>query len=363
MKVSTIFLLLISSICEHAVGQMDIKQDLISKVKKYYQDREIGSYRVLSKFKSSISEDTTISEYICSYKKSGDKCIYRIMYTGDSVQLIFDGDSYYSIFPFYKKYIKDAPSKSSHLSYKRHVEDLPPCNLSELINKLNKSHVEVKDQIYIANLGNTFYQFDRLDGHLKKITEILFSKDGIQFKEVGISYIFDKSIPVIEKDQINDFLKEYSKAGNNEIFIKPKISKDDIGKKFPLFNIKSVLGVEYTNSSVSGKFVLIDLFYESCMPCIQSIPYLNALTNNYPNLIVIGIDPVLRDTLNMSRFIKRYDIKYDIIVGNYARDFWNLIQITGYPTTYLIDPNGNLSLLHNGFSRKFFKAVQTKTGN
>ena len=286
------------------------------------------------------------------------------MYTGDNGELIFDGDSYYHIDNFYKKYIKYSPSKSSGLSYKEFVENLPPCNLVELINILkNKSHIEIKDSIFIVNEGNRFYQFDRSDGRLKKKIEINISREGVQYKELEINYNFDKSLPVIENYQISDFLKKYAKVGKNEIYVQPKISKDNIGKKFPLFSIKSVSGVEYTNSSVSGKFVLIDLFYESCMPCIQSIPYLNELTNKYPNLIVIGIDPVLRDTLNMSKFIKRYDIKYDIIVGNYARDFWNLIQISGYPTTYLIDPNGNLSLLHNGFNRKFFKDVQTKVRN
>ena len=356
------FLLLLLS--NYTIGQVDIKEDLFAKMKKYYNERESGGYQVLFKFKSTISEDTTIAEFICSYKKVGDKCIYRVMYPVDSGQLIFDGANYYSIDKFYKKYREYGPSKSNGLSYKEFVEDLPPCNLVELINKLKyKSQVVIRGSLYVANEGNSFYQFDRSDGHLKKIIEINIFKEGIQYKELAINYNFDKPIPVIENYQISDFLKEYSKVGKNEIYVQPKISRNNVGKKFPLFNFKSISGIEYTNNSFLGKFVLIDLFYESCMPCIQSIPYLNELKVKYSGLIVIGIDPVLSDTLNMSRFIKRYDIHYDIIVGNSARTFWNLVQINGYPTTFLIDPEGNLILLQSGFSRKFFKAVRTKVGN
>ena len=359
--VPILFLLLFS---KYTIGQSDIKQDLFSKMKKYYQERESGGYQVLFKYKSSISEDTTNAEFICSYKKVGDKCIYRVMYTVDSGQLIFDGDNYYSIDKFYKKYKEYVPLKSYGLSYKEFVENLPPCNLIELINKLkDKSHVVIQDSVYVANEGNTFYQFDRSDGHLKKIIEINISKDGVQYKELVINYNFDNSISVIENYQTGDFLKEYSKVGKNEIYVQPKISKDNLGKKFPLFNIKSISDIEYTNNSFLGKFVLIDLFYESCMPCIQSIPYLNELKVKYPDLMVIGIDPVLSDTLNMSRFIKRYDIKYDIIVGTSARTFWNLVKITDFPTTFLIDRKGNLVFLHIGFSRKFFKAVRNKVSN
>lgn len=95
-------------------------------------------------------------------------------------------------------------------------------------------------------------------------------------------------------------------------------------------------------SDYRGKWVFINYWATWCVPCRQEVPALEQLSQKYPDKIaVIGInfDGVQDKILNM--FAKdnglTYPLASQIGIAKYAKN-----TITAVPTTFVLDPQGNL---------------------
>jgi cytochrome c biogenesis protein CcmG, thiol:disulfide interchange protein DsbE len=98
-----------------------------------------------------------------------------------------------------------------------------------------------------------------------------------------------------------------------------------------------------------GRVVLVDFWASWCVPCRQSLPWLNEMQAKYRDrgLVVIGVN-VDRERTAAERFLRDTPAQFDIIYdpdGSLAQRF----QVPGMPSSYLIGRDGEIAGQHIGF--------------
>jgi thiol-disulfide isomerase/thioredoxin len=112
-------------------------------------------------------------------------------------------------------------------------------------------------------------------------------------------------------------------------------------------------GVEWFNTAgplrmkdLKGKIVLLDFWTYCCINCIHILPDLEKLEKKYPNqLVVIGVHSAKFNAEKLSKNIKEAILRYNIehpVVNDANHAIWNAYNARGWPTFWLVDPEGNL---------------------
>ncbi len=124
----------------------------------------------------------------------------------------------------------------------------------------------------------------------------------------------------------------------------------DEGDRAPDFQARSVNGdAEVVLHKLRGKIVLVDFWASWCAPCNAAMPQLEKLSKDYPadQFVVLGVnvDKKLEDA---RRALERRPVSY----ANASDPTGMLPKRFGLetmPTTYLIDQDGVVRLVHRGF--------------
>ena len=111
------------------------------------------------------------------------------------------------------------------------------------------------------------------------------------------------------------------------------------GQKAPLGPFKTINGESYDAASLAGKIVIVNFWFMSCAPCRAEMPALNKLVEEYKgkNVLFIGFSTDKADRLKPAFFEQN---RFDFKVVAEAQSLASSFQVTGYPTTYVIDQGG-----------------------
>ena len=126
----------------------------------------------------------------------------------------------------------------------------------------------------------------------------------------------------------------------------------EVGSTAPDFQYRSLMQLEAELQKLSlqkGKVIYLDFWASWCKPCLQSMPLLNELraelTGSDFEVIAVNLDNQPEDG---QAFISQYPVDYPVVRASHDY-IQGLYQITGLPTSYLIDKEGILHSVHNGF--------------
>lgn len=108
--------------------------------------------------------------------------------------------------------------------------------------------------------------------------------------------------------------------------------------------------------SNGDSILVIDFSYTNCGPCINGIPSLNNLHQQYDSLGVgvFWVDPYSQDWPRIEKFTNYYKVKFPIIEVSY--DYIYDYDIRGFPRLFVIK-NGKLLYYHSGYSASIEKDV------
>jgi thiol-disulfide isomerase/thioredoxin len=106
-----------------------------------------------------------------------------------------------------------------------------------------------------------------------------------------------------------------------------------------------------------GKVVLLDFWFKSCFPCLQAVPDLIKLQEEFKDrLVIIGIN----DRDNKDDVTDYFNYKNANYPSTYKadNDISKLLNITQFPTTMLFDKEGNLVQVDTGYSKSQMRSLR-----
>ena len=134
------------------------------------------------------------------------------------------------------------------------------------------------------------------------------------------------------------------------------VAEGDMAPEFVL----PVMGGGSTKSlsGTHGKVRYIDFWASWCPPCRVSVPEIVALQQELGGsrfaVIAINVDERIGDAM---KFLERYPMNYDALSdpqGATAAAY----DLPGMPTSFVVDPEGRVTLVHVGFRRGDMKAIR-----
>jgi peroxiredoxin len=134
-----------------------------------------------------------------------------------------------------------------------------------------------------------------------------------------------------------------------------------LGNVAPDFALKDAEGRTVKLSDYKGKVVVLDFWATWCPPCRQEIPGFVALHSKYKGQGVEVIGVTFDESwAPVKPFVESYGVNYTVVMGDQgvASRFGN---ISGIPTTFVIDRDGIIRKKHVGYGppELFTQAVES----
>lgn len=344
--------------------QKNTAKEILRAIEIKYQKNT--NYLISHKFKSSIATDTSIHQYsILEVVHNNIFQFLSINLLGNNFnnkasfnRTIFSNSIYLELNDSLKKAITYKPKLFYNTGYYKVYNTL--LFFSKNIQEKTIRILNQNDNIVHFEYNDYHYVYNTTDSLITKVYKVNFSKFGIEYAEYNI-----KILPTVNSnstlDTLINFIKHnYTFITEDELINTPLITKKSVGEKFPPFAVTSIQGINYNNNSLLGKVVVIDFFYQSCLPCVKLIPELNELVKEVDTgkMIVIGVDHRLDDTLNMKDFIKRYNIQYPIICGVDGELLYSFSNNTLFPHTVVLNKEGEIAYFSEGYTKGIFKKLK-----
>jgi thiol-disulfide isomerase/thioredoxin len=177
----------------------------------------------------------------------------------------------------------------------------------------------------------------------KKVDQLKFEYDSILTSYNNLDSTLYNSIHEQNNQLVTYFNNTYNK---NKV-----MGKGILSPKFE--NYMDVKGGEKSLDSFKGKYVYIDVWATWCRPCIQQIPYLQALEKEYHNknieFVSISTDESRRSGGSWEAaekkwrgFIKKKNMTGVQLWSGQDYSFQQAYQINSIPRFILIDPEGKI---------------------
>ncbi len=117
----------------------------------------------------------------------------------------------------------------------------------------------------------------------------------------------------------------------------------------PDFTLKSHSGENIKLSELRGDVVMINFWASWCVPCLQEMPALEKIHQRYKDLgfTLLGVN-VEQDISEAKAYLKKVNVSFPILF-DLNNQVSNEYEISGMPTTYLVDRDGNLRKLYIGY--------------
>ncbi len=115
------------------------------------------------------------------------------------------------------------------------------------------------------------------------------------------------------------------------------------------FTLPDAQGVNHTLSDYRGKWVVVNYWVSDCNPCLDEMPELSAFHDRHKDkdAVVLGVNMEGMDAKTLREFADDHFLSYPVLRAsvNYQSP---LGPIPGFPTSYLITPQGEVAASHLG---------------
>ena len=126
----------------------------------------------------------------------------------------------------------------------------------------------------------------------------------------------------------------------------------------PDFELATLDGETFRLSAQRGKVVVVNFWATWCPPCREEIPDFVALQDEFRGRVVfVGVSEDEGGADVVRPFVEQYGINYPIVLDD-ATLSSRYEGITGYPTTYLVTPQGRiLAYMPGGLTRDVLRPI------
>ncbi len=115
----------------------------------------------------------------------------------------------------------------------------------------------------------------------------------------------------------------------------------------------------YNPASDRGSVVLLDVWATWCEPCRDALPLYEQLAAEYGKrglkVYALNVD---EDPRAIPPFIEETKLKLPILVDENAKVAEKALKVRSMPTTFLVDRQGHVRFVHEGFAEEFLVKYQ-----
>ncbi|HEV8269751.1 MAG TPA: TlpA disulfide reductase family protein [Chitinophagaceae bacterium] len=333
--------------------------ELYKKIANYYQQNPDRLEYIQNINKNVFRYDTISSHF--AYLPLGEKGFY-----------LFDLDSSYAvtggILLSDEYYVVNANSPEKILTKKKYIDSkfqyVPVRHCNNIVNLTmrfgNIKSIILKGNKYIAVTTKSILEIDTLTFRITKLSEtVQYKKEYHQYNEFNYLDLQDSIQNSIMEQALTlvKAAKDFPVVTFKDLNERKLPSENFEGKPFTFKDLVS-FNKGSLNSYMKGKYVIIDFFYQACLPCHKMTGYiLDWLpTVDSSKIVLIGINPADSE-ISMRTEMEKRNINYPIVIGQYAEDI-SKKYVRGYPTLLLISPDGIIQILHFGMSKSFLSKVE-----
>ena len=132
------------------------------------------------------------------------------------------------------------------------------------------------------------------------------------------------------------------------------------GEQAPDFTLPAMQEGESDISlaALRGKTVYVDFWASWCAPCLRSMPLINELYGKYQDrgfeVVAINVDDPIEDGQD---FLIDRDFDF-LIAADTPNEVLTQYGVVGMPTSFLIDPEGTVRMVHMGFKANDIEIVE-----
>ena len=140
-------------------------------------------------------------------------------------------------------------------------------------------------------------------------------------------------------------------------------SQGALGESKPLvFQVKRYPGGEpYSVASDRGSVVLLDVWATWCEPCKDALPLYEQLAKEYGSrglkVYALNVD---EDTRGIEPFLAETKVSLPVLLDANAVVAEKTLQVKMMPTSYLLDRQGVVRFIHEGFAEEFLQKYQNE---
>lgn len=117
----------------------------------------------------------------------------------------------------------------------------------------------------------------------------------------------------------------------------------------PPFSLTSKAGTQVNLAQYKGQVVMINFWASWCGPCRQEMPLLEDIYKKYNKLgfTLLGVN-VEPDSKAADDWLKQTPVSFPILYDKDSK-VSQMYDVSGMPSTVIIDRKGNLRVLHHGY--------------
>ena len=169
----------------------------------------------------------------------------------------------------------------------------------------------------------------------KKILNLIITVSVLAIVIIG-AFLISKNFAI---DSLNKSVEntQNEKASNNDSEEKPKV-------KAPTFTLEDLNGDTHSLDQYKGKIVVLNFWGSWCKYCVEEMPDFQELHNEFEedgDIVLLAINNTTTESNKSAaiNYIERNNFNMNFIF-DLDGSVSNSYNITGYPTTFVIDEDG-----------------------
>jgi len=183
-----------------------------------------------------------------------------------------------------------------------------------------------------GNILNENDYIDLKEKRLRGMKEVWKSTD--IYEELDLEYNRNDSIVFSYKWHFTDNVKK------TKLEIERK--KALIGKEYPIKNTTTLDGRVINIEDLKGRPTLINLWFTSCKPCVEEMPVLNKMKEEYNDKFNF-FSITFESESKVRKFLQRFQFEFEHIVN--SKELTKNLGFDGYPVNLFLDKNGVLRVI------------------
>lgn len=133
------------------------------------------------------------------------------------------------------------------------------------------------------------------------------------------------------------------------------------GSRAPQFTLDDLAGVSHSLAGILARGpVLLVLYKISCPVCQMTLPYLDRIASGALPIVAISQD----DAAGTRRFQTRFGVSMPTLLDREEEGYpvSNAFGITHVPSLFMVEPDGVISLVSEGFVKSELESIGERAG-